>query len=209
MVKEAILYYVIIAIIGFAGYSLYTGKESISNITNSDNQLVVELKQEDSNTINTTANNRSNESSVSEKKSSFTPNINNIKLIMSLKKDEVLELLGSEYTIYEGEYEWQDKGYCYERYGMTIYFDKYLEPEMIGYIECNNKVDINGATVGMTFKEISKILGKKEPIVLEQYEPTQPKYAICYVIDNFKVWFGAGEDGITTDLQLRHNYDVD
>ncbi len=189
------LVYVIIIILGITGYSFYTEKGSISITT-------------DSEPIYTIDTNKEIKSSTSVKESLFIPNTNSIKLIMGLKKYEVLELLGKEYSLDKGQYEWQDEGYNYEQYGMTIYFDKYLEPEMIEYIDCNNKVNINGATVGMTFDEIDKILGKSEPIELEKYEPDQPQYSICYVIDNFKVWFGAGADGITTDFQLRRNYDI-
>lgn len=128
--------------------------------------------------------------SLAEENDNFTPDMTSIKEIMVLNKDQVINRLGNNY----------DEGYRYENYGMTLRF----EGSVISLIECNEKVNINGAKLGMTFNEIKNILGEGETRKLVAIEPNQPEYALIYVYDKIMVWFGSmDENGITSVLQIR------
>ena len=128
--------------------------------------------------------------SLAKENDNFTPDMTSIKEIMVLNKDQVINRLGNNY--YEG--------YRYENYGITLRF----EGSAISLIECNEKVNINGAKLGMTFNQIKNILGEGETRKLVAIEPNQPEYALIYVYDKIMVWFGSmDKNGITSVLQIR------
>ncbi len=147
------------------------------------------------------------EDTLSDEKADFTPNLSGIKEIMSLKKEQVLELLGDDYKVVQTGIEDSEKGFYYEKYGITIVFDDFSEPDMIAKIECTEKVDVNGTKVGMSFSEIEAILGDGNISELTKVEQDQPNYELDYKYDDFIVWYGSAEkDGKTIVLQIRRNY---
>lgn len=140
----------------------------------------------------------------SSKGLTFTPDFNNINDIIGLSKVEVLDRLGKDYKITAAGAEHAEEGYSYEQYGITIIFNNSMLSEPINKVVCDEKVDIKGVKLGMTFSEIRQMLGEGESRELVQIEPDQPKYALFYKFDNFTAWFGAVEkDDPTTVLQIR------
>ena len=116
-----------------------------------------------------------------------------------LKKDQVLQRLGNNYSIVytgaEGSYE----GYHYPKIGITIVFE---DNETIRFIECDNKVNFNGAKAGMSFAKIQQKLGKRE-IQETWYETEDNKaYKIEYVYGDLIVEFLSfnkdGKDSVVT-----------
>lgn len=173
-------------------------KAEVSNDNNDNATVSSEITAQNASTIS--INENSTENSV------FKSDFSNIKEIMSLKKEDIFNRLGKDYKVIQAGAENSEEGYNYEQYGITIIFDDFSFPDMIGLIKCNEKVDINGTKLGMTFSEIEKILGKGESRTLEQIELDQPNFALYYKFDNFIIWFGAAKkDGATTDLQIRRN----
>lgn len=130
----------------------------------------------------------------------FIPDITGIKEIMTLNKKQVFKRLGENYTIVNAGAEHAEVGYRYENYGMTIIFGD----SKISLIECDEKVSINGAKLGITFSEIKNILGEGETRKLTPIEPEQPYYALFYTYSDIMIWFGAMEEnGVATHLQIR------
>jgi|LSQX01.2.fsa_nt_gb hypothetical protein len=140
-----------------------------------------------------------------EEKETFVPDMNGIQEIMALSKEQVIERLGDNYEIVPAGAEHAEDGYRYEEYGMTIIFENTLSGTIIGAIECDEKVNINGVKLGMTIPEIENILGEGKKRELVVIEPEQPEYALFYIYsDKTMVWFGSMEEkGVTTELQIR------
>lgn len=141
--------------------------------------------------------------SVIEKK--FTSNYDGLVEIMGLNKQQVLDILGDNFTKVDAYEEdvYEDDGYYYDEFGITIVFDDELA--VIDRIECNEKVDVYGAKIYMTISEIEGILGEGEFIDLNSENP--PFYALFYDLEYFTVWFGFEEEkGKSTDFQIRRIY---
>ena len=137
----------------------------------------------------------------------FVPDYEGIKEIMHLKKDEIYDRIGTDYKIVQAGAEGEVEGYYYEQYGITLIFDDFQAPDYVEKIECTEKVDIKGARLGMTFAEIQKVLGEKD---IKHLTEPYSYYALIYEFDNFKVWFGIGEEeGSTEVLEIRRNYLMD
>lgn len=138
--------------------------------------------------------------SLTEESDNFTPDMTGINEIMVLNKDQVIKRLGNNYEVINAGTENAEEGYRYENYGMTIIF----EDSAISLIECDERVSINGAKLGMTFSEIQNILGEGETRKLVPIEPDQPEYALFHIYNKIMVWFGSmDENGVTTALQIR------
>lgn len=157
--------------------------------------------------VDNKAANANSDTEPSEEENSFSkafiPDLENIKKIMNLKKEQVIEILGDDYETVNTGAELSEEGYNYKEYGMTIVFDDFLFPGMISYIECNEKVDIKGARLGMSFEEIINILGEGES---REPGPEQPVYALYYKYDDIIVWFGGSDkEGAHTTLEIRRN----
>lgn len=160
-------------------------------------------KGTDNEVINPNGNTKPSEDGDSLSKT-FIPNFENIKKIMGLNKEQVIDVLGDNYEIVPAGAEGLKEGYYYEEYGVTIVFDYFPIPDIVGYIKCNEKVDIKGAKLGMSIPEIKAILGEgkiKEPF------PDHLMYIITYEFEDIIVWFGGagGKDGVPTALEIRRN----
>jgi hypothetical protein len=134
----------------------------------------------------------------------FNPNFESINKLLKLNKEEAINWLGNEYEIKAAGAEGQEKGYYFEKYGLTIIFDE-NDTLMILSADCDQKVDINGARLGMTFSDIQEKLGVTEIRKLNVFEPNQSSYAIIYDFGNWHVWFGVDEkNNPTTAMEIRN-----
>ena len=135
----------------------------------------------------------------------FEPTLSSISAFMDYSKDQVLEYLGKEYTIVMAGAEGLEDGYYYEEYGITLLFE-YNEPYRVMRVECADTISIQGARLGMTFKEIKEILGKGESFKAEDGEYIG-RYYLNYHLCNRLVQFGAPKENASTDyLEIRRDY---
>lgn len=113
-------------------------------------------------------------------------NGNGIFKYFDLPKDKLLKNLGSNfiivYTGAEGSYE----GYEYSKRGIIIVFE---DDGSVGFIQCDNKVEFNGARAGMNFKQVQDKLGKTK-IKDTWYETQENKaYEIEYLYGDLILQF--------------------
>lgn len=113
--------------------------------------------------------------------------------VLNLKKVEAIDQLGDDYYIDGIGAEGLMHGYYYDNKGIALAFvpdyDLYYEedPDTIQWIQCDNKIDINGARFGMTFNEIQAILGDTEVIDFDvEYMII---YSIEYQIGELTIYF--------------------
>ncbi|OPZ89097.1 MAG: hypothetical protein BWY74_02864 [Firmicutes bacterium ADurb.Bin419] len=167
-----------------------------------DTQMGVVDKENNRLQNNEGNDNKQIESSLNE--NLFIPNFENINKLLKLNKEAVINWLGNEYEIKAAGAEGQEKGYYFEQHGLMIVFDE-DNTLMITSAYCDQKVDINGARLGMTFSDIQEKLGVTEIGKLNVFEPNQSNYAIIYDFGDWHVWFGADENNSpTTALQIRN-----
>lgn len=120
--------------------------------------------------------------------------------LFKLKKDEVIKKLGDKYDIVftgaEGSYE----GYEYKELGITVCFDS---DDTIAFIDCDEKVSIDGARTGMSFAQIQEKLGKSEVKETWIETPENKAYEITYTVDNCVISFlSIDKDGTDCGLSI-------
>ena len=136
----------------------------------------------------------------------FKSDFESIKEIMACKKDDVIKMLGKQYVIVKSADDDSEDRYYYEKYGVTVVFDESIKDteESVVLVVCDNKVNVKGAKLGMTFSEIEGFLGVGTKRELIKYQPDDASYAEYYLIDDLMIWFAADtEDGQTTKLEIR------
>ncbi len=77
--------------------------------------------------------------------------------ILSMSKDMVSDVYGTEFEIIRSGAEGAQDGYYYKQRGISIIF---TDDGNVGYVDCNENVDIDGATAGMSFIQIKEKLGE-------------------------------------------------
>ncbi len=120
--------------------------------------------------------------------------------LFKLKKDEVIKKLGDKYDIVfagaEGSYE----GYDYKELGIIVCFDS---DDTIAFIDCDEKVSIDGARTGMSFAQIQEKLGTSEVKETWIETPENKTYEIAYIMDNCVISFiSTDKDGIDCGLSI-------
>jgi|GEM_PF-1336839 len=177
-----------------------THMENKEDSANNDFETQQHLKDDVIVSLETPTKSPTSVPSPTEDSNRFIPNMAGIKEIMTLNKKQVIKRLGSNYKMVYAGAEHAQEGYRYENYGMTIIF----ENSEISLIECDEKISINGAKLGMKFSEIKSVLGEGESRELVPIEPEQPRYALFYTYNHFRIWFGSMEEnGVATDMQIR------
>ncbi|WEK54527.1 MAG: hypothetical protein P0Y55_00135 [Candidatus Cohnella colombiensis] len=135
----------------------------------------------------------------------FTPDFKSISELMKLKKNQIIEKLGTDYTDGSGEGTEFGEGLFYEQYGLFITFGMFSKAGIIDTIYCRDNVDIKGAKLGMTFAEIQQVLGEGD-LTNEPYISSS-NFGLSYYLDNLAIWFGADEeDGVTSKLEITVSY---
>ena len=129
----------------------------------------------------------------------FTTNLDNIVQLILMPFKKALGYLGDDYQIVGAGAEHSEEGYYYEQYGITLvpHYPDSLEGG-IKIIECNNTIDINGMSLGMTFTEIQEILGEKIISDFSQVEPYS--YYLRYpYLESITLWIGSVEVYLPTN----------
>lgn len=101
------------------------------------------------------------------------------EMILTLQED-LQEKLGEGYEIVPSGSEGTYEGYYYKDLGLTFIFNHKLL-----WIDCDNNVDIHGASPGMTFEEIMEVLGNTEIQDTFIEIPENKAYEISYDFDGF------------------------
>lgn len=127
----------------------------------------------------------------------FEPSFDNLNNIMDYSKEKALEYLGDNFEIVPAGAEGLEEGYYFKQYGITLVFE-YYEPFNIEFIECNELININDARQGMTFKQITTLLGEGEAFQAQDGEYMGRYYVNYYLSNNF-IQFGAPEEDAKTD----------
>ena len=137
-----------------------------------------------------------------------TETLKDIIKYLYLSKDELLKELGNNYEIVDTGAEGVLKGYYYKDLGITITFSD--ENKSVFWIDCDEKVDINGARAGMNFAEIQAILGKAAIEETWEETPTNKAYAIMYTIGKCNVTFKSFQkDGSNSMVSIMANSEND
>lgn len=122
----------------------------------------------------------------------------NIERLVHLNKQDVIDLLGYDYTY---DY-YRDGAYAYFYSKYTVIFDDY---NRLDGIDCSSFMfEKKEIKTGMTFHELKKIFGETNIEEIDKLEPYDPTYVISYECEGYCLWFGAHdkEEGIT-DIQIR------
>lgn len=126
-----------------------------------------------------------------------------IEKYLYMTKDETLQELGKQYEIVETGAEGVNTGYFYKMLGITITFN---DNEEVAWIDCNDKVSINGAKAGMNFNQIQEILGKTS--IKESWvdTPENKSYEISFQMNKGIVFFRSYyEDGRESEVFIVPN----
>jgi hypothetical protein len=117
-------------------------------------------------------------------------------------KDEIINELGSEYEIVETGAEGVCVGYHYNHLGLTFTFGD----QDVAWIDCDEKVDINGARAGMNFTQVQEILGKTFIEKTWVETPENTAYQLIYEANKCLVFFlSYYEDGRDTEVFVMAN----
>ena len=123
--------------------------------------------------------------------------------LVDLTKDEIISKLGKQYTIILTGAENSFEGYCYENFGITIVFGY---DGSVAFIDCDEKVVIDGVHGGMNFSQIQEKLGEAE--ITETFLGVEENkgYKIEYKIGNCVLkFFSYSLDGSDSDLTIYRN----
>jgi hypothetical protein len=103
-----------------------------------------------------------------------------------LTKEEILRKLGSDYRVIRTGAEGSYQGYQYKDMGLIFVFES---DNKVGFILCDDKLEINNARAGMNFVQIQEKLGEAK-IEDTWYEtPDNKAYKISYTTDNCVIQF--------------------
>jgi len=139
-------------------------------------------------------------------KNEFYQDIENFNKLFSMPSADVINWLGDDYRIVLVGIEYDEEGYQYEQYGITIRFGSIGNSDAINVIYCSDIVDICGARIGMTFSQILDYLPESEVFEIRPIEPDDPTFALIHEYEKIIIWFGASEEnGKTTKLEIRRN----
>jgi len=142
----------------------------------------------------------------------FKSDLKHIQAIFNMDRESVIETLGMDYSLYNGNDgdTHLGTGINYDKYGLLLLFDD--SGDRFDWIYCDEgaayegitKVDINGATLGMTFAEIRKLLGEGEFIDWTTFsEGYPPVYLLEYDFGDITVSFGVDDrEGKTDELHI-------
>lgn len=138
-----------------------------------------------------------------------------LKLVSDLlgrTREEAVSMLGDGYTIIATGGEGWCEGYYYADKGLTLSFypeDMEADPQYGIYeqdlnrvldVWCDEKVDINGARVGMTLDQLISALG--EPVQVVYANEYYPVDVVFFQIEDLSVSFRMGGDHYTADLAV-------
>jgi len=190
---EKKMYVLILLVITLVTFSA-CGIKKASNTSN--NALREASKQSQ---INNVQPNQPDSKLVKEKE--FITKPKDLFSYISLTKDEVIKKLGKKYKIESTGAEGLVEGFYYPDLGITFAFEN--EDNKVSRIDCNEKVEINGAKSGMNLKQIQQKLGTAK--ILESYieTPDNKCYDLRYIINNTSIEFTSMQkDGSDSFLRL-------
>lgn len=125
-----------------------------------------------------------------------TETMKDIDRYLYMPKSDIVKELGNSYKVVETGSEGLQEGFYYEDIGLTFTFDE--ESQWVLWIDCDSKVDINGARAGMDFSQIQKALGKGQITETWVETPENVAYELGYRIGDSLVYFlsyqQSGED---------------
>lgn len=111
-----------------------------------------------------------------------------------MSREQILAQFGEAYEIIGTGAEGVMEGYHYADIGLTFTFD---DDNTLSFINCDEKVDINGAHAGMSIVEVMNFLGKVEVKKTWIETPEHDAYYVTYWIGKCRVEFhsyAGGED---------------
>ena len=123
--------------------------------------------------------------------------------LVELTKDEIISKLGKKYKVILTGAENSFEGYYYESLGITIVFEY---DGSVAFIECNEKVVIDGAHEGMNFSQIKEKLGEAK-ITETFYGIEENKgYKVEYIVgDCVLKFYSYSLDGSNSSLKIFKN----
>lgn len=125
---------------------------------------------------------------------------NDVIQYLNMSKKIIFEKLGTNYKIVETGAEGVITGYYYKGLGITFTFS---DTGSVSWIECNEKVDINGTKAGMNFEQIQRILGKTTIVESWVETPENKAYIIRYKISSAIVFFTSyNKDGRNSSVHV-------
>jgi len=140
-----------------------------------------------------------------EKNKSKTLSLDIINTIINLNKGEIVKKLGNNYEIIPYGAEGWCRALNYKELGVIIAFKPGFvngefgipDTSKVEWMDCDERVDINGARNGMNFEQVQNILGKTK-VESYTYVPdgstsSVTQFCIKYIIENCKVSFTASD----------------
>lgn len=194
--KTKILFSIVVILLmiiaGVIGYKVSDIKNS--NIANNTKKELV------------TDNNNLKQTVISQdvKKEEIITNPKDLLSYVNLTKDEVIQKLGKNYEM-GGIGDDVSRGYYYPELGITFDFDDfYKKDNKVITINCNDKVEINGAKNGMKFEQIKQKLGPaKVDAIPEELSVHSKYYEINYEVKGAIITFASSfEDGTDSFLRI-------
>jgi len=122
--------------------------------------------------------------------------ISDLENYFELEGGKLLQKLGNEYEIVGAGVEETWDGYYFKKLGITLVFNDYdysLEEAPLMWIDCDDdKLELNGLTPDMNFKQIQERIGNGEIVKEEFQEGTgEYEYDLTYIIGKVKLIFGS------------------
>jgi hypothetical protein len=133
-----------------------------------------------------------------------------ITKLLGMTKTEAVSLLGKTYTIVDSGGEGWLEGYYFAEKGMTLSFYKkgtIVDPSKgikaedfnkVLAVSCNEKVDLNGARVGMTLNQFKAALGNPTKII--KADESYPVDIVYFKVSTLSISVRLGGNNGTVDF---------
>ena len=133
-----------------------------------------------------------------------------ISTLLGMKREDAVKMLGKNYTVEDTGGEGWLEGYYYADRGMTLAFypagtnanpsigieEKDLNSVLA--VSCDEKVDINGARVGMNLNQIKAVLGNPTKIV--KADASYPNDIVYFEVSGLSISFRMGGKNDASNL---------